>query len=99
MDQGVIWLLNSKHRVLSVRCIITALENNKDIQSFSVLDATKMLVLVLENVTKEMIINCFSKASISKDQQKRQLLLIIIMFQSTCTQNQKFESSKTRCST
>ena len=30
----------------------------------------KMLVLARESVTKETIINCFSKAGISKDQQR-----------------------------
>ena len=44
------------NRVLAVRCIITAFENNKEILSFSGLD-----------VTEETIINFFSKAGISKD--------------------------------
>ena len=69
MDQGVIWSLKSKYRILSVRRIITALENDEDIPSFSVLDAMKMLVLVWESVNEETIINCFSKAAIPKDQQ------------------------------
>ena len=69
MDQGVIWSLKSKYRILSVRRIITALENDEDMPSFSVLDAMKMLVLAWESVTEETIINCFSKAGISKDQQ------------------------------
>ena len=69
MDQGVIWSLKSKYRILSVRRIITALENDEDMSSFSVLDAMKMLVLSWESVTEETIINCFSKAGISKDQQ------------------------------
>ena len=55
MDQGVIWSLKSKYRILSVRRIITALENDKDIPSFSVLDAMKMLVLAWESVTEERI--------------------------------------------
>ena len=61
--------MKSKYRILSVRRIITALENDEDMPSFSVLDAMKMLVLIWEMVTEEMIINCFSKAGISKDQQ------------------------------
>ena len=69
MDQGVIWSLKSKYRILSVRRIITTLENDKDMPSFSILDAMKMLVLALESVTEERIINCFSKTGISKDQQ------------------------------
>ena len=69
MDQGVIWSLKSKCRILSVRRIISALENDEDMPSFSVLDAMKMLVLAWESVTEETIINCFSKADISKDQQ------------------------------
>ena len=69
MDQGVIWSLKPKYRILSVRRIITALENDEDMPSFSVLDAMKMLVLAWESVTEETIINCFSKAGISKDQQ------------------------------
>ena len=69
MDQGVIWSLKSKYRILSVRRIITALENDEDMPSFSVFDAMKMLVLAWESVTEETIINCFSKAGISKDQQ------------------------------
>ena len=69
MDQGVVWSLKLKYRILSVRRIITALENDEDMPSFSVLDAMKMLVLAWESVTEETIINCFSKAGISKDQQ------------------------------
>ena len=34
MDQVVLWSLKSKYRVLSVRCIITVLENNKDHLAF-----------------------------------------------------------------
>ena len=34
MDQGVIWSLKSKYRILSVRRIITALENDEDMPSF-----------------------------------------------------------------
>ena len=45
MDQGVIWSLKSKYRILSVRRIFTVLENEEDMPSFSVLDAMKMLVL------------------------------------------------------
>ena len=67
MDQGVIWSLKSKYRILSVRRIITALD--EDMPSFSVLNAMKMLVLAWESVTEETIINCVSKAGISKDQQ------------------------------
>ena len=69
MDQGVIWSLKSKYRILSVRRIITSLENDEDMPSFSVFDAMKMLVLAWESVTEETIISCFSKAGISKDQQ------------------------------
>ena len=58
-----------EYRILSVRRIITVLENDEDIPSFSVLHAMKMLVLAWESVTEETIINCFSKAGISKDQQ------------------------------
>ena len=62
-------VLRLKYRILPVRRIITALENDEDMPSFSVLDAMKMLVLAWESVTEETIINCFSKAGISKDQQ------------------------------
>ena len=60
MDQGVIWSLKSKYRIISVRRMITALENDEDMPSFRVLDAMKMLVLAWESVTEETIINCFS---------------------------------------
>ena len=69
IDQGVIWSLKSKYKILSVRRIITALENDEDMPSFSVFDAMKMLVLAWESVTEETIIDCFSKAGISRDQQ------------------------------
>ena len=69
MHQGVIWSLKLKYRILSVRRIITALENDEDMPSFSVLDAMKMLVLAWKSITEETTINCFSKAGISKDQQ------------------------------
>ena len=42
MDQGVIWSLKLKYRILSVRRFITALENDEDVPSFSILDAMKM---------------------------------------------------------
>ena len=70
MEQGIILLLKLKYRILSVRCIITALENNKEIPSFSVFDAINMLVLARESATLERITNFFSKAGISKDQQR-----------------------------
>ena len=54
MKHGVIWSLKSKYRVLLVKRIITALENNKEIPSFSVLDAMKLLAW--ENVSEETII-------------------------------------------
>ena len=67
MDQGVIWSLKLKDIILSVRRIIATLENDEDMPSSSILDAMKMLVLAWESVTEETIINCFSKAGISKD--------------------------------
>ena len=68
MDQGVIWSLKSKYRILSVRRIITALKNDEDILSFSILVAMKMLVLAWESFTEEKI-SGFSKAGISNDHQ------------------------------
>ena len=47
----------------------TVLENNKEIPPFSVLDDMKMLVLAWEGVTKKTVINCFSKAGRSQDQE------------------------------
>ena len=69
IDEGRIWSLKSKYRILSVRRIITALENDEDMPSFSVLDTMKILVLAWKRVTEEAIINCVSKAGILKDQQ------------------------------
>ena len=85
IDQGVIWSRKTKYRVLSVRRIITAL--------VIIIDAMKMLVLVWESVNEETIINCFSKAGISKDQQ-----VAAINGDDDPFKAEEIESSKTRSS-
>ena len=98
MDQGVIWSVKSKFRFLSVRRIITAFENDKEMPSFSVLDAMKMLVLAWKSVTKGVIINCFSKAGISKNQQRTAANDDDDPFIALTEEIKKFKSSKTRSS-
>ena len=65
MDQGV--------KSLSVRKLIEAIEKNKPLPEFSILDAMRMLDVAWEKVTKETVVNCFAKAGISKEKQVESL--------------------------
>ena len=69
MDQGVIRSLKAYYKSLSVRKLIEAIEKNKPLPAFSILDAMRMLDVVWGKVTKETVVNCFAKAGISKEKQ------------------------------
>ena len=73
MDQGVIRSLKAYYKSLSVRKLIEAVEKNKPLPEFSILDAMRMLDVAWGKVTKETVVNCFAKASISKDKQAESL--------------------------
>ena len=73
MDQGVIRSLKAYYKSLSVRKLIEAIEKNKPLPEFSILDAMRMLDVVWGKVTKETVVNCFSKAGISKEKQVESL--------------------------
>ena len=73
MDQGVIRSLNAYYKSLSVRKLIEAIENNKPLPEFSILDAMRMLGVAWGKVTKETVVNCFAKAGISKEKQLESL--------------------------
>ena len=66
MDQGVIRSLKAYYKSLSVRKFIEAIEKNKPLPEFSILDAMRMLDVAWGKVTKETVVNCFAKAGISK---------------------------------
>ena len=70
MNQGVIRALKAYYKALALQKLVVAIDKGKDLPVFSILDATKMLNLVLQKVKTSTIINCFGKAGIWKDQQK-----------------------------
>ena len=73
MDQGVIRSLKAYYKSLSVRKLIEAIEKNKPLPEFSILDAMRMLDVAWGKVTKETVVNCFTKAGISKEKQAESL--------------------------
>ena len=74
MDQGVIRSLKAHYRALSVRKWIDAIEKEKPLPEFSVLDAMPMLDVAWGKVKAETIGNCFAKAGISEKKQADALL-------------------------
>ena len=73
MDQGVIRSLKAYYKSLSARKLIEAIEKNKPLPEFSILDAMRMLDVAWGKVTKETVVNCFAKAGISKEKQVESL--------------------------
>ena len=65
MDQGLIQRLKEKYHSFLVRRIITALDNNKAIPKFDILEAIYMLTRAWDQVLTTAIVNCFKKAKIS----------------------------------
>ena len=72
MDQGVNSIFKSLLQVI-VQKLIEAIEKNKPLPEFSILDAMQMLDVAWGKVTKEMVVNCFTKAGISKEKQVESL--------------------------
>ena len=73
MDQGVIRSLKAYYRSLSVQKLIEAIEKNKPLPEFFILDAMRMLDVAWGKVTKDTDIICFAKACISKEKQVKSL--------------------------
>ena len=73
MDRSVIRSLKAYYKSLSVRKLIEAIEKNKPLPEFSILDAMPMLDVAWGKVTKETVVNCFVKAGISKEKQVESL--------------------------
>ena len=73
MGQGVIRSLKAYYKSLSVRKLIDAIEKNKSLPEFSILDAMRILDVAWGKVTKETVVNCFAKAGISKEKQVQSL--------------------------
>ena len=65
MDQGVIRSLTTKYSAILVRRIITALDNNKAIPKFNILEAIYMFTRAWGQVSTTTIVNCFKKAKVS----------------------------------
>ena len=59
MDQGVIQSLQTKYCTILVRRIIAALDNNKVIPKFSILEAMYMLARAWDQVLTVTIVNYF----------------------------------------
>ena len=74
MDQGIIRSLKAYYKALSVRKLINAIEKNKPLPEFSILDAMRMLDVAWGKVTAEAVGNCFVIAGISKEKQAAALL-------------------------
>ena len=70
MDQWVISSLKGYYKTLALQRLVVAINKGKDLPVFSILDAMKMLDLAWQKVKTSIIVNCFAKAGISKDQQK-----------------------------
>ena len=70
MDQGVIRCLNTHYRKKVVRLCIKAVESNKSLPEISIIQAMKHLVSSWNAVSKETIVNCFKKSSISQSNQQ-----------------------------
>ena len=69
IDQGVIRSLKAYYKALELQKLVMAINKEKDLPVFSILDAVKLLDLAWQKVKSSTIVNCFSKAGISKDQQ------------------------------
>ena len=69
MDQGVIRSLKAYYRSLALGRLVAAVDKGKPLPQFSILDAMKMLNIAWQKVKTSTIVNCFSKAGISEDQQ------------------------------
>ena len=70
MDQGVKRFLKAHYRKRLVRVILTHLDQDKPIPKILLLNAMQLLVSAWNDVSKETVINCFRKVSISKKDQK-----------------------------
>ena len=70
MGEGVIRSLKAYYKSIALQRLIAAIDNGKELPGFSILDAMKMLDLTWHKVKGCTIVNCFSKAGISKDRQK-----------------------------
>ena len=66
MDQGVIRSLKAKYRTRVIKKIIGAIDQGKQTNPISILEAMKILVLSWGDVTSTTIVNCFKKAGFSE---------------------------------
>ena len=69
MDQGVIQSLKAKYRIILVCRIIVALDNNKTIPKFNILEAMYMLTRAWVQLLATAIVNCFKNPKISATSQ------------------------------
>ena len=70
MDHCVIGSLKAHYRKKVVRLFIKAVESNKPLPKIGILQAMKHLVSSWTAVSKETIVNCFKKSSISQSNQQ-----------------------------
>ena len=75
MDQGLVWSFKALYRALSVRKLIDAIEKERLLPEFSVLDALEVFDHAWGEVKDETIVNCFAKAGVSKEKQTDALLV------------------------
>ena len=74
MDQGVIQSLKAHYKKMSIKKLIEAIEKEKPLPEFSILDAIQMIDLAWGKFTTKTVANCFEKAGISKEKQSEALL-------------------------
>ena len=74
IDQGVIRSLKAHYKTMSIKMLIEAIEKEKPLAEFSILDAMQMLDVSQGKVTIKTVVNCFKKAGISKEKQSEALL-------------------------
>ena len=66
--------LKAYYKSISVGKLIEAIDKNKKLPVFSILDAMKMLDFAWEKVKAIAIVNCFKKVGISEEQQDAALV-------------------------
>ena len=74
MDQGAIRSLNAHDKAMSIKKLIEAIEKNKPLPEFSIIDAMQMLDVAWGKVTTTTVVNCFENAGISNEKQSEALL-------------------------
>ena len=74
MDQGVIRSLKAKYRRKIIRRLTKAVDTKKAFPKTSILDAMQLLQSSWSEISETTVKNCFRKAGISEEVQKKPLM-------------------------